>query len=313
MDPENDARIAEFVLRMHRYRNAGEQVSAYLARLCYKCKGVDRTLVRTEVEDIIFKVDGEPLRTDGDVDNLATYEDKKADEGDMEIYVKHDNLLHGKKKNTDKLCSLQFLRKYIHVAKNLTPVLTREASETISNEYAKLRTTDNLVSTNHHPTGNKSKTLPITARALETLIRLSTAHAKARMSKIVEKKDAEAAVELVNFAYFKETLKKSKKRKENDNEETDDDDDEDDPFKFDETDRKRARKDPKPSQASQQDDEETMETDQPATAADPPPVATEGVREKVSAEKLEAFRTFIHEIFSDGHNIDQVRSGGGSP
>ena len=35
-------------------------------------------------------------------------------------------------------------RKYIHVAKNLTPVLTREASETISNEYAKLRTTDNL-------------------------------------------------------------------------------------------------------------------------------------------------------------------------
>ena len=35
-------------------------------------------------------------------------------------------------------------RKYIHVAKNMSPVLTREAAECISNEYAKLRTTDNL-------------------------------------------------------------------------------------------------------------------------------------------------------------------------
>ena len=53
--------------------------------------------------------DGEPIRIDGDVDNLATYEDKEEEE-EMEVYVKHDNLLHGQKKNTQKLCSLQFLR-----------------------------------------------------------------------------------------------------------------------------------------------------------------------------------------------------------
>ena len=53
--------------------------------------------------------DGEPIRIDGDVDNLATYEDKE-EEADMEVYVKHDNLLHGRKKNTQKICSLQFLR-----------------------------------------------------------------------------------------------------------------------------------------------------------------------------------------------------------
>jgi len=35
------------------------------------------------------------------------------------------------------------------------------------------------------------------------MIRLSTAHAKCRLSKIIDIEDAQAAVELVQFAYFK--------------------------------------------------------------------------------------------------------------
>lgn len=50
----------------------------------------------------------------------------------------------------------------------------------ISTEYTKLRAQENV-------SADRAKTQPVTARTLETLIRFSTAHAKARMSKLVER------------------------------------------------------------------------------------------------------------------------------
>ena len=58
-----------------------------------------------------------------------------------------------------------------------------------------------------------ARTQPVTARALETLIRLSTAHARARLSKVIDADDAQAAIELVQFAYFKRVLEKPRKRR----------------------------------------------------------------------------------------------------
>lgn len=60
----------------------------------------------------------------------------------------------------------------------------------------------------------------MTARTLETLIRLSTAHAKARLSSTISVTDAEGAESILRFALFKEVLKttrgtSSKRRKTN--------------------------------------------------------------------------------------------------
>lgn len=78
----------------------------------------------------------------------------------------------------------------------------------------------------------------MTARTLETLIRLATAHAKARLSPRVEERDASAAEDILRYALFKDVVKRQrrKKRKLNnggasarrgDGEEGSDDDDED--------------------------------------------------------------------------------------
>jgi len=68
----------------------------------------------------------------------------------------------------------------------------------------------------------------LTARTLETLIRLSTAHAKTRLSANVDVRDARAAEALLRFALFKEVLKpeKRKRRKLNTGQHMEDDTDE---------------------------------------------------------------------------------------
>ncbi|KAK3087981.1 hypothetical protein FSP39_013043 [Pinctada imbricata] len=186
MDPEHDRMISDHVLRMHQYRATGEQ-------------------------------DGEVLPFGSNVEILATTDPDmdKEEETDTPIYEKHNKTLHGNKKGT-KIVSMQFMRKYIHVAKALKPNLTREAAEHIASEYAQLRSQDNMQS------GNVARTTPVTARTLETMIRLSTAHAKCRLSKTVDLEDAQAAIELIQYAYFKKVLeKKKRKRKHSDGESED--------------------------------------------------------------------------------------------
>uniref|UniRef100_A0A673XX34 DNA replication licensing factor MCM3 n=1 Tax=Salmo trutta TaxID=8032 RepID=A0A673XX34_SALTR len=167
MDADSDRKVSEHVLRMHRYRAPGEQ-------------------------------EGTAMPMGSTVDVFATEDPNitESAEQELQIYEKKDNVLHGHRNKKEKVVTMEFIRKYIHVAKLVKPVLTQEASDHIAEEYSKLRSHDQV-------TSESARTMPVTARALETMIRLSTAHAKARMSKTTDLVDAEAALELMQFAYFK--------------------------------------------------------------------------------------------------------------
>jgi len=87
------------------------------------------------------------------------------------------------------MIDIDLLRKYIAYArKNIKPKLTKEAKEKITFYYLKMR-----------ELGKKTGTIPITARYLEGLIRLAEASAKLRLDEYVREKDAEKAIELVEF------------------------------------------------------------------------------------------------------------------
>jgi DNA replication licensing factor MCM3 len=90
----------------------------------------------------------------------------------------------------------EFMKKYIHYAKvKCTPQLSDEASSYIVNAYADLRRTVSQLA---------SRTLPVTARTLETMIRLSSAHAKCHLRGLITAEDAKAAISMLEYALLSE-------------------------------------------------------------------------------------------------------------
>ncbi|GIU69363.1 MAG: ATPase AAA [Candidatus Woesearchaeota archaeon] len=86
----------------------------------------------------------------------------------------------------------ELLKRYIAYAKqNINPQMTDAALEEIKEYYVKMR------STGESDEGYKS--IPISARQLEALIRLSEASARSRLSNKVTKSDARRAIDLVHF------------------------------------------------------------------------------------------------------------------
>ncbi|KAI9279640.1 MCM2/3/5 family-domain-containing protein [Sporodiniella umbellata] len=177
VDDIRDKQISEHVLRMHRYVKPGSEEGAPI----------------TEMID----------------DFMGDEIDPSADNG--EIYEKFNPNLHAgvSKKNQNKILKSDFVKKYIYYVKNrVQPVLSKRARDRIINAYTSLRN-------DNEEDSSRKKTAPVTARTLETLIRLSTAHAKARLSNTVDDKDAKAAEEVLRFAMFQEVIKskKTKRRK----------------------------------------------------------------------------------------------------
>lgn len=125
----------------------------------------------------------------------------KVSEVNNGVYIQPDPLLHGKEQT--ELLTMDFIKKYIVYAKQLQPELEQGAIDELVSAFADLRAISNR------------KTQPITPRAFETLIRLSTAHAKLRLSEKITAADAEEAIHLLRFAIYGETDtdKKHKKQK----------------------------------------------------------------------------------------------------
>ncbi|XP_077591585.1 DNA replication licensing factor MCM3 [Stigmatopora nigra] len=278
MDPEQDREISDHVLRMHRYRDPREQEGAAMA-------------------------------FGGTVDILATDDPDvlEQEHEELQVYEKHNNLLHGNKKKREKILSKEFMRKYIHIAKGVTPVLTEEAASHIAEEYSRLRSQDQLGT-------DIARTSPVTARTLETLIRLSTAHAKARMSKLVEMVDSEVAVELVQFAYFKKVLEKEKKRsRKEQGSGSDEEEEEASTQQSQKTQRKRVRRGSQESEPySPYDFSEEQDVPQIQTTAMKKSKAKQ-VEEKeldasslagsaeLSAERLKEFKSSLFTVFQSSH------------
>ncbi|KAI9493808.1 MCM2/3/5 family-domain-containing protein [Zychaea mexicana] len=193
MEESRDRMISEHVLGMHRFIPAGLE-------------------------------EGAPIREQ--IDEIMDTDANEQDANDEDIYEKFNRLLHANVQQQNsgnarpKILKSTFLKKYLFYAKNrITPTLTKRATDTIINEYTSLR--------NDKDEDSRKKTAPITARTLETLIRLSTAHAKARLSNKIEDKDAKAAAEVLRVAMFKEVVRKTKAKRRktvatSDNEESED-------------------------------------------------------------------------------------------
>lgn len=183
VEDERDRHISEHVLRMHRYRQPGTEEGAPVREQATQMLGVG-------------------LEEEQDLRGRPT-----------EVYEKFNVMLHaglaharrGRRSKRDVI-SIPFIKKYIQYAKSrIKPVLTKEAADLIVKAYADLRNDD--------LEGNKRRTSPMTARTLETLIRLATAHAKARLSTRVLAEDAEAAEGILKYALFKEVIAPDDRRK----------------------------------------------------------------------------------------------------
>ncbi|WPG98147.1 Hypothetical protein R9X50_00093300 [Acrodontium crateriforme] len=178
-----DRQISEHVLRMHRYRQPGTE-------------------------------EGAPVREQQNQTLGVGLEDEVDANRPSEVYEKFNVMLHagvtvtvgrGSGRRVEVL-SIPFIKKYIQYAKSrIKPILTKGAADHIVSAYSALR--------NDEMEGNQRKTSPMTARTLETLIRLASAHAKARLSQRVEEKDAEVAESILRFALFKELVEDERRKR----------------------------------------------------------------------------------------------------
>ncbi|KAI8077265.1 MCM2/3/5 family-domain-containing protein [Gilbertella persicaria] len=241
LEETRDRQISEHVLKMHRYVQPGAEEGAPI----------------TEAVD--------DMMGDGPED-----EEEQLEEQD--IYEKYNAFMHAGVKS-QKVIKTSFLKKYIYYVKNIVkPTLTKKATDRIINEYTSLR--------NHKEDDpSRKKTAPITARTLETLIRLSTAHAKARLSTTIDDKDAKAAAEVLRFAMFQEVVRPRKTTK-------------------------RQRMSKESDEEEEEEEEEGMEEDDAMEEVEQQPIELETNSDDISPAKFTLFKERLSRYFNEQNRLE---------
>ena len=153
---------------------------------------LDRKISERVIDNHMYTIDATKFGDESE-DKVIEPEIKLEENKKTTMYEKKNP---NSRKDNKNILTRDFLRKYIHYAKSkINPSLTKEATEYISTSWSKLREMS-------IEDDNKRKVIPVTVRTLESLIRLSTAFAKARLSQKVEKKDAEQAFDLLLNTIF---------------------------------------------------------------------------------------------------------------
>lgn len=175
LDPMMDRMLSEHVIRSHQYRRPG-------------------TTMEPESLDQMSTLNLDEDR--GNSGNNRTSQIWRLGRARRHNISTHNNSSSSNSSNNHEndIFTGEFLRKYIDYAKKrYKPELTEEAMSLISEHYTSIRSRQT------------NKTLPVTARSLETLIRISSAHAKLRLSQKVEKVDVEVAKSLINFVLYSDS------------------------------------------------------------------------------------------------------------
>lgn len=116
----------------------------------------------------------------------------KPDRSTDEKLAEHIIISRTKPEMVEPAINAVMLRKYIAYAKQITDMeLTQEAANVLKNFYVDMRTKH---------TGEEIKTVSITLRQYEALLRLAEASAKIQLKKRIEIDDAERAIRLMQFS-----------------------------------------------------------------------------------------------------------------
>ena len=173
LDSTLDRTLSEHVIKSHQYRRPGTLMEPEALNMATSLNLDDTQDASVAVDTAVWQRGGRVF-TDSTGSSSGTSNNNNSS-------------------SNGELLTKEFLRKYIHYAKNrVQPVLSEEAMQAISGCYANMRARQTR------------KNLPVTARTLETMIRLSSAAAKSRLSNSVDEHDVDVAMELLNFVMFHE-------------------------------------------------------------------------------------------------------------